>query len=210
MKIKFQNNLKNKITYNTLASPIGEIYIFADNYALKSIIISISKKDKEYINKTYFRKKTPVINEAIIFFNFFFINKTSNFPVSLMHKDNFIFVSDKNIFKSQHGLCLDVSSFTANEVNVYMSLLKIKYGDLISYSHLSDKAGFKLASRFIGNTMAKNLFPVLIPCHRVIKSDRTIGNYSGGKNIKKFLLKHEGNEILKFDKITNKIEKKIQ
>ena len=203
MKTKFLNNLKNKknISYYTLTSPIGEINIFADNYSLKSIILSISIKDKEYVNKTLSRKKTPVIVDAINFFNFFFKNKISNFPVSLIHKDNFILISDKNIFKNQQGLNLDVSSFTANEVNVYMSLLKIKYGDLISYSHLSDKAGFKLASRFIGNTMAKNIFPVLIPCHRVIKSDRTIGNYSGGKNIKKFLLKHEGNEILKFDKI---------
>jgi methylated-DNA-[protein]-cysteine S-methyltransferase len=45
--------------------------------------------------------------------------------------------------------------------------------------------------RFVGNAMAKNMFPVFIPCHRVIKSDGAMGYYSGGVHIKEFLLAHE-------------------
>ena len=86
---------------------------------------------------------------------------------------------------------LDLSSYTNTEIKVYKNLQKINPGKTISYKELGEKSGLKKAARFIGNTMAKNNFPIIIPCHRVIKSNGDMGHFSGGVHIKKYLLELE-------------------
>ena len=75
---------------------------------------------------------------------------------------------------------------------------KIPSGHTISYSHLARMIGCPRASRAVGNALAKNPFPLIIPCHRVIHSNGSIGNFSapchkaslsgGGTKAKKKLL----------------------
>ena len=66
-------------------------------------------------------------------------------------------------------------------------------GKTITYSQLAKKAGFPKAARAVGNVLAKNPLPLLIPCHRVIRADGKIGNFSapGGSKMKKKMLEHE-------------------
>ena len=64
-------------------------------------------------------------------------------------------------------------------------------GKTVSYSRLANFAGNPNAARAVGNVMKKNPFPIVFPCHRVIKSDGSIGGYSGGKKLKNILLKVE-------------------
>ena len=71
------------------------------------------------------------------------------------------------------------------------ALLKIPFGKVISYKELAKKAGNENASRAIGNICHNNKFPLVIPCHRVIKSDGTIGGFALPLTIKKELLAHE-------------------
>lgn len=69
---------------------------------------------------------------------------------------------------------------------------KIPKGKVLTYKQVAQKAGNKNASRVVGNIM-KNNFRPNIPCHRVIRSDGSIGNYNrGGVNTKKALLRKEG------------------
>ncbi|MBL8026187.1 MAG: MGMT family protein [Fibrobacteres bacterium] len=75
---------------------------------------------------------------------------------------------------------------------VLIETLNIQYGETISYSQLAERAGNKMAIRAAGTAMATNPFPLIIPCHRVIKTDGTIGNYGGGIEMKRKLLKAEG------------------
>ncbi len=83
---------------------------------------------------------------------------------------------------------LDLSVYTENEKKVLKNLRKIKYGKTITYKELAEKVGIKNGARFIGNVMAKNRFPLIIPCHRVIKSNGEIGNFGYGKKYKENLL----------------------
>jgi methylated-DNA-[protein]-cysteine S-methyltransferase len=69
---------------------------------------------------------------------------------------------------------------------------KIPFGKTLSYGELSKRAGIPKSARFVGSVCAKNRFPLLIPCHRVVKSDGSLGGYSGGIKIKKKLLEWEG------------------
>ena len=74
---------------------------------------------------------------------------------------------------------------------VWQEMTKIPAGKTTSYKDLAKKAGNEKAVRATGSACAKNQIPLIIPCHRVIKNDGSIGNYAYGPKIKKFLLNHE-------------------
>ncbi|MFQ5887938.1 MAG: MGMT family protein, partial [Candidatus Hydrothermarchaeales archaeon] len=80
---------------------------------------------------------------------------------------------------------IDLSSFSDFEKRVLKKVREIPSGNVMTYKEVAKAAGYRGASRAVGNVMAKNPFPILIPCHRVIKSDLFLGDYSrGGKKIK--------------------------
>ncbi len=91
----------------------------------------------------------------------------------------------------------DLWLYTQKEQVVLGELLKVATGTTISYGALAQRCGFSGGARFVGNVMAKNMFPVVYPCHRVIRSNGDIGNYSGGAGIKEFLLEWERGSLSK-------------
>ena len=74
---------------------------------------------------------------------------------------------------------------------MYEILIKVEYGKRTTYSRLAEKAGYPNAGRAVGSTMAKNRFPLIIPCHRVIKSNGDIGQFGYGKDYKSRMLELE-------------------
>ncbi|MEP0824348.1 MAG: MGMT family protein [Nitrososphaera sp.] len=79
---------------------------------------------------------------------------------------------------------------TANDV--YDILLKIPKGKVTTYGDIAKALGYPGASRAIGRILNKNPNPIVVPCHRVVMSDGSIGGYAFGKARKKELLKKEG------------------
>jgi methylated-DNA-[protein]-cysteine S-methyltransferase len=79
------------------------------------------------------------------------------------------------------------------EKEVYRALMSVPYGHTLSYKELATLAGHPNAYRAVGSAMAKNKFVIVVPCHRVIKEDGSLGHYSGihGVKTKEFLLEHE-------------------
>jgi methylated-DNA-[protein]-cysteine S-methyltransferase len=74
---------------------------------------------------------------------------------------------------------------------VWNELQKIPYGETFSYKELAVKLGNKKATRAVGNANGKNLISIIIPCHRVIGSNKKLTGYAGGLDRKKWLLEHE-------------------
>ena len=74
---------------------------------------------------------------------------------------------------------------------VYSELLKIPYGKLVSYKYIAEQCGNENASRAVGNANNKNPIPIIIPCHRVIGSNKKLVGYAGGLDIKKYLINLE-------------------
>ena len=68
-------------------------------------------------------------------------------------------------------------------------------GYVTTYGELAKAINLKNGQRVVGQIMKKNPFPVIVPCHRVVKSDGTIGGYAYGPDIKKNMLTKEGLEI---------------
>jgi len=73
-----------------------------------------------------------------------------------------------------------------------LQTFKIPRGGVVSYSDLAKKTGKRNAARAVGRVMAANPFPLIIPCHRVIRADGKLGGFGGGLEMKKNLLEKEG------------------
>ena len=83
---------------------------------------------------------------------------------------------------------------TKFELKVWAYLKKIPCGSVKTYSQVAKGIGKPLAVRAVANAIGKNPYPLEIPCHRVIRSDGSLGGYSGkgGIKTKELLLKKEG------------------
>jgi len=83
---------------------------------------------------------------------------------------------------------------TKFQLKVWEYLRKIPSGSVKTYSQVAKGIGKPLAVRAVANAIGKNPYAPRIPCHRVIRSDGSIGGYSGkgGVRAKKLLLKKEG------------------
>lgn len=90
------------------------------------------------------------------------------------------------------NLC--TSSFSSFQKKILTTLATdVKFGSVISYGELARIAGYSGAARAVGSVMAKNPFQLIVPCHRVVKSNNSMGQYSKGRrnNVKKWLLNFE-------------------
>ena len=83
---------------------------------------------------------------------------------------------------------------TTFQLTVWNYLRQIPKGTVKTYSQIANDIGKPLAARAVANAIGKNPHPPKIPCHRVIRSDGSLGGYSGkgGLKTKKMLLKKEG------------------
>ena len=75
---------------------------------------------------------------------------------------------------------------------VLQATARIPAGQVLSYADVAAKAGNARASRAAGNALHNNPVAIIVPCHRIVRSDGSLGGYGGGPPIKAWLLEHEG------------------
>jgi methylated-DNA-[protein]-cysteine S-methyltransferase len=118
-------------------------------------------------------------------------------------------IYDKTLFS---GLQRDVKAYFSGEIvdfrvfrklslplssefvrSVYVALQSVGLGKTITYADLALRSGAPRACRAVGRAMASNPLPLIVPCHRVIRSDGALGGFSalGGISLKRRLLAHE-------------------
>lgn len=92
------------------------------------------------------------------------------------------------------GVVLDRSSLTSFQASVFRELSKVPYGKTTDYGSLAERVGKPGASRAVGTAVGKNPWMVIVPCHRVLRKDGSIGGFSapGGLATKRNLLSIEG------------------
>ena len=146
-----------------IKTPVGKIGLLADEENL----ISLSFTDPDF-KELKAKKNSDRFEDIILQLNQYFFEGRQTFDLEYK---------------------LLASDF---QVAVYEEMLKIPYGKTTSYSGLSQLIGKKKAFRAVGTACGKNPLPLIIPCHRVLgKND--LGGFTGGLNIKKFLLRLERN-----------------
>lgn len=87
---------------------------------------------------------------------------------------------------------VDVSQFADFTVRVLEAVRSVPYGETVSYKDLARMVGRPLAARAVGQALGCNPVPIVVPCHRVLSSDGSLGGFSGGLDWKKRLLDLEG------------------
>jgi O-6-methylguanine DNA methyltransferase len=100
-----------------------------------------------------------------------------------------------NLERKQFELPLEIIG-TEFQKRVWTELLKIKYGETISYKELALKLGNLKTIRAVAQANGSNPLPIVIPCHRVIGADGTLVGYGGGIEVKEKLLQLEGSRTL--------------
>lgn len=113
------------------------------------------------------KNETPLIIETYKQLNEYFIGERTNFNVPLS---------------------LDGTLF---QTKVWKELMKIPYGQIVSYKYIAEKIGNPNASRAVGLANNKNKIAIIVPCHRVIGSNKKLVGYAGGLDIKKYLINLE-------------------
>lgn len=133
---------------------------------INEITNNYSKSPLYKLKSTVIKKNTSLLNEYITIINLFFRGELVDFRgISLYY-------------------------ITGNEFshNVWDSLREIAYGTTRSYKEIAEVIGNPKACRAVGIANKRNLIPLIIPCHRVIKNNGDIGGYSAGIELKKELL----------------------
>lgn len=160
-----------KIYFDIFESPIGKIYLLSNSKGL--LKISFSKKAVIKIVKNNYsdfilEEGNIINNRTKKYFSAYFAKKRININIPF-------FIKGSEFYQK-----------------VWFELLKIPYGKVVNYKDIAEKLNIKKGFQAVGQALKNNPFPIIIPCHRVIKSNGEIGGYNGGVNKKKFLLKHEG------------------
>ncbi|MCK4343109.1 MAG: methylated-DNA--[protein]-cysteine S-methyltransferase [Phycisphaerae bacterium] len=95
--------------------------------------------------------------------------------------------------KTDFAVRLDFDDASPFHVAIWKACRQVRYGKTVSYGELARRAGKPGAARAVGTAMSRNPLPIVVPCHRVLKSDGTLGGYSGpgGVELKRRLLEME-------------------
>ncbi len=102
----------------------------------------------------------------------------------LMERLRIYFSGHKATFPDE----LDLSRATAFQRQVWETTRLIPYGKTKSYTWVAEEIGKPEAVRAVGQALARNPLPIIIPCHRVLTSDGKLGGYRGGLEMKRHLL----------------------
>ena len=113
------------------------------------------------------------------------IKETPLLKIASKHLNDFL---EGRLFEFDLPFLIEGTKF---QKDIYQALLKVKYGQTISYKALATTAGYPNAYRAVGSAMDKNKLPFIIPCHRVIKNDGSLGNYGFGLKLKRYLINLE-------------------
>ena len=160
------------LSRTSFKTPIGPLYLIADQQILlaagftgfEDLISRLSPEDS--IRQVKLVAEIPVISELI---SDYFNGDTSAL---------------NSIKVRQPGAPFYQS--------VWKEMRKVPVGKTWSYSDLAKRAGSASAVRAVGSACSSNLIAAIVPCHRIVKSGGSLGNYAYGIEVKEWLLKHEG------------------
>jgi methylated-DNA-[protein]-cysteine S-methyltransferase len=113
--------------------------------------------------------------------------------INVVADDIEAFLSGKDIEFSLETVCMGICSGFQQEV--LRAEHGIPRGSVSTYQRIARHLGSPNGSRAVGNALANNPFPIIIPCHRAIRSDRSLGGYQGGVKMKRTLLEMEDIEF---------------
>uniref|UniRef100_A0A8C2EH90 Methylated-DNA--protein-cysteine methyltransferase n=1 Tax=Cyprinus carpio TaxID=7962 RepID=A0A8C2EH90_CYPCA len=160
----------------TLCSPVGEILLSGCEIGVHTINIKLGTDKDESVHPVGPSEMSPQLQHCVDWLQCYFMKPESVSALPLPTLHNPLMQSD---------------SFKAH---VLWTLFKeVGLGKTVSYKQLAEMIGNPKAVRAVGSAMKNNPIPLIVPCHRVLRSSGDSGSYMGGKgdDIKVWLLTHE-------------------
>jgi methylated-DNA-[protein]-cysteine S-methyltransferase len=149
-----------------VATPIGELLLAADGDCLTELQLDPAPAPRGKLQSN--GAQPPVLREAAAQLQAYFAGKLRRFDLPLAPRGT--------LFRQR----------------VWKALCDIPYGETISYAELARRVGSPRGYRAVGQANGANPIAIIVPCHRVIAADDTLGGYGGGLPRKRWLLELEG------------------
>jgi methylated-DNA-[protein]-cysteine S-methyltransferase len=166
----------NTIQIQTYNSPLGEILLgscegklFLADWKYRKMRTTIDSRIQKGLKAKYVEQSSEVIDETIKQMKAYFANERKDFDIPLLMVG------------------------TDFQRSVWDGLIKIPYGNTVSYLELSKNIGNEKAVRAVASANGANAISIMIPCHRIIGSNGDLVGYAGGLPVKKQLLELESN-----------------
>jgi len=164
-----------EIAYGTVDSPVGEMLVAGTREGL--VRLGLPRESFDEVLSGLSARVSPrivelprAVDEARRELDEYFEGKRNSFDLAL----------DRRLVRGPFAQ------------RVLETMLRVPYGETITYTEAATRAGNARAMRAAGNALGSNPIPVIIPCHRVVRTGGDIGGYGGGPEMKRFLLRHEG------------------
>ena len=166
------------VWYTAINSSLGKIYLVATDRGLARVRFG------KNIDKPLVLKELQVLYPTC---------SISESPVPFRNVIKWLkkYFAGKKVEVRASGIRFDFSSGTSFQQSIWETLCRIPYGQVRSYKWVAEQIRNPNSVRAVGQANGKNPLPILVPCHRVINADGSLGGYSGGGQIKKKLLKIE-------------------
>jgi len=163
---------REKVSYTEIDSPIGPLLVAATQVGLIRVVFDNGQWDAAL--EDLGRRVGPVVEDRA--------------PLAAVLEQ-----LDEYFDGQRQEFTIDVDLRLANGFRrtALEHLRTIPYGETESYAEVAEAAGSPRAMRAVGSACANNPIPLVIPCHRVVRSDGTLGGYGGGLKIKSTLLEME-------------------
>lgn len=174
------------IHYSSLETPIGRLLVAKSLFGVCKISLPSESAGRffEWILNHFNRHKI--------------VKNTESLAIEFQQLDDY-FRGKQKIFN------LDIDLKETNfRIKVLRAVSTISFGKTVSYKQIAEEIKNPKAVRAVGGANGSNPIPIIIPCHRIISNDGTLGGYSGGLYIKDWLLKHEVSHSLHSDLMDSK------
>lgn len=152
--------------------PFGRAFVAFNSSGISMVTLARSDEEFEWTFRTRFRRPVHHVAEP---------------PARLAQQ-----VTEQLQGIRGHRLRYDLRGLMEFERAVLLKALEIPRGEVRSYAWVAREIGHPAAVRAVGSALGNNPVPLLIPCHRVIKSDGYLGNYGLGSDTKRAVLEMEG------------------
>ncbi len=159
------------IYYDILPSPIGDLLLIAQEFALKKIIFQ--PKNQTHKIKSEWIQGSELLKQTKIELKAYFNGQLKEFTIKV----------------NPDG--------TPFQIQIWKEVKAIPYGQVCSYQDVANNIDHSSACRAVGRANAQNPIPIIIPCHRVIGKSGKLTGYAGGLDRKQSLLNLEGIETEK-------------
>lgn len=160
--------------YGVVPSPVGPLFVATSDAGVCEIGFGEHETEQQFVRHLRGRGFRPVHDDTAI--------------TAVARELDEYFRGERNRFE----VPFDVSGVTGFTKSVLEATAQVPFGHLASYRGIAERIGHPSATRAVGNALGRNPIPVVIPCHRIVRSDSSLGGYTGGLQIKERLLALEG------------------